>query len=98
MKTGMLHIGAQMLMGHKKIAMESLDLHRKLSYFNPRFFLVVFDFMKVAPLRYFVEYQYAKTLICIQPIYTHTHALGRGELLSIKTEINDKKTSIIQKQ
>ena len=33
-----LHIGIQMLMGHKKIAMESLDLHRKLSYFNPTFF------------------------------------------------------------
>ena len=78
-----LHTGIQMLMRHKKFAMESLDLHRKLSYFNPRFFLVVFDFMKEAHLRYFVEYQHAKTLICIQPIYTHTHthALEMGELL-----------------
>ena len=38
MKIGMLHTGTQMLIGHKKIAMENLDLHRKLSYFNPTFF------------------------------------------------------------
>ena len=71
MKIGMLHIGAQMLMGHKKIAMESLDLHRKLSYFNPRFFLVVFDLKRFVPFSFVSRYQWIREYN-IQPIYTHT--------------------------
>lgn len=82
----MLHIGAEMLMGSKKRPVESPFFNRNLPLFNSTFFLVVFDFMKVAPLRLSCGYQRVNPLMYAQPIYTqihtHTHALGRGELSS----------------
>ena len=48
-----LHTGIQMLMRHKKFAMESLDLHRKLSYFNPTFFSFSTANLAILILRFF---------------------------------------------